>query len=348
MSNPYLDLLWSRYTTSPDPVSRILSLHDTCSAFTRYSLNSSDIVPACGGFKLSSSIANSLLGFTPAVYQLLRLINKHLGCPAPSTVWKSHLDILIGNTGSGFEVTEEEIRISWVLLFNGIMSATHDITDACLGNHPSCEYSQYSSLSIHDIPPGMGEPNELQERGHTILMCGDKSSPAPATAEGGSAVELGRRDTVVHLTKQQVFDHSIQMRTKNDSSAHSILNVAESVLHRPLPAPPRVIDRVVVELGSLKESEVNKDACISEMHAQTLRESSWRTQHVHDCIPGHTALCSLLSRKLRVCEPSCSSQVSALARRFETIAREDHPAGSPVNSMVIVKQLGFQGKDVVG
>ncbi|KAJ7929553.1 hypothetical protein B0H13DRAFT_1859547 [Mycena leptocephala] len=85
MTDHYFDLLWSDYTTWPNPLLGRQTLHRTCTTFTKHVLHPSDIILAGGGYVLHPNLAGPLSEAIPTMTQMIRVATKHCGLRVPAT-----------------------------------------------------------------------------------------------------------------------------------------------------------------------------------------------------------------------------------------------------------------------
>ncbi|KAK7014189.1 hypothetical protein R3P38DRAFT_3205773 [Favolaschia claudopus] len=132
MVNPYLDWIWSKYFISPQQ--DMLSLRETCSSLTKYTLLPSDIVLSGGGYILRRNLATTLSHVTCAMDYLLDLSAKHLGLVEIPTIGHTELDILAG-TGVGHGLaTQNQVVTNWVVIIDRIWAAKHQLKALCAGD----------------------------------------------------------------------------------------------------------------------------------------------------------------------------------------------------------------------
>ncbi|KAJ7500041.1 hypothetical protein FB451DRAFT_1162441 [Mycena latifolia] len=133
MSDPYLDWIWSRYTTSPDPASSVESLYRTCSALTKHVLLPSDIILSSGGFTICPDLAVALTDIIPAMDHLLRLAAQYHGLNSTPSIGLQELQLLTVTTGL-HRATQNEIVLAWVTILDRLSAAMRELKALCVGN----------------------------------------------------------------------------------------------------------------------------------------------------------------------------------------------------------------------
>ncbi|KAK6969344.1 hypothetical protein R3P38DRAFT_3502056 [Favolaschia claudopus] len=131
MVNPYLDWIWSQYSTSPHPEQHMLSLRETCSSFVKLDLQPSDITLSHGGYMLRSDLAAPLSETVAAMDHFLALAAQHLRLVKIPSIGHYEQDILLGK---GLLATLSQILVNWVTIIDRIWAAKHQLKAMCAGN----------------------------------------------------------------------------------------------------------------------------------------------------------------------------------------------------------------------
>ncbi|KAJ7668889.1 hypothetical protein B0H17DRAFT_1142357 [Mycena rosella] len=134
MSDRYLAELWSKYTISPKPLSRMQSLHQTCIALTKHFLEPSHIILVGGGFTLHCELAEPLSDVVPAMDHLLHLAAEYHSLREAPFIGMSELHILTTTTGFHVPATQNQIVLAWVTLVDRLETAMREVRGLCIGD----------------------------------------------------------------------------------------------------------------------------------------------------------------------------------------------------------------------
>ncbi|KAJ7922220.1 hypothetical protein B0H13DRAFT_2411702 [Mycena leptocephala] len=143
MTDHYFNLLWSDYTTWPNPSLGQQTLHRMCSMLTKHVLQPSDIILAGGGYVLHSDLASPLNNVIPIMIQVLRAATKHCGLRCTSSLSETDVHILTCTTGLRIPATLNQIVLHWITLIDKLYVAMADLKTFRVG------YSIPGSLDAH-------------------------------------------------------------------------------------------------------------------------------------------------------------------------------------------------------
>ncbi|KAJ7089359.1 hypothetical protein B0H15DRAFT_840505 [Mycena belliarum] len=171
MSRSHLDQLWSRYTTSPDPLSGMESLYQACLRLTRHVLKPSDLVlSSLGSYVLRPQLAEPLSDVIPAMDSLLLHAAQHHGFWYPPSIGQSELQVL---TAATVYATEKQIVLNWDSLMARLASAMRELKGLCMGN--------FSEISSTQALPLLLLPHRLPATALQLTRARDTSRTAPAS-----------------------------------------------------------------------------------------------------------------------------------------------------------------------
>ncbi|KAJ7906091.1 hypothetical protein B0H13DRAFT_2333832 [Mycena leptocephala] len=151
MADRYLSSLWSQYTISPDPLSGMQSIRETCMALTRQALHPLHIIPAGCGFILHSSLAKPLAGIAPILDHLLRCAAKYHGVRKTSYIRPTNIQILCGTTACGLDATHCQIVVTWVFFMDELVTAMDELEQLCKGDPFSRAHPERPSRIPHIV-----------------------------------------------------------------------------------------------------------------------------------------------------------------------------------------------------
>ncbi|KAJ7880820.1 hypothetical protein B0H13DRAFT_2345427 [Mycena leptocephala] len=134
MSDSHLEWIWSRYVTSPKPLSHMQSLQRTCIMFTEHFLEPSHIVLAGGGFVLHPDLAELLSDVVHSMEHLLRLASQYHGVNGTPFIGSAELCILTTTTSLHIPATQNQVVMAWVLLLDHLSVAIRELRGLCLSN----------------------------------------------------------------------------------------------------------------------------------------------------------------------------------------------------------------------
>ncbi|KAJ7084658.1 hypothetical protein B0H15DRAFT_848462 [Mycena belliarum] len=171
MSRSHLDQLWSRYTTSPDPLSGMESLYQACLRLTRHVLKPSDLVLSSpGSFVLHPQLAEPLSDVIPAMDSLLLHTAQHHGFRNPPSIGRSELQVLTTPT---VYATEKQIVLNWDSLIARLASAMRELKGLCIAD--------FSEISSAQVVPLALLPHRLPATALQLTLATDTSHTAPAS-----------------------------------------------------------------------------------------------------------------------------------------------------------------------
>ncbi|KAJ7102621.1 hypothetical protein B0H15DRAFT_796041 [Mycena belliarum] len=130
MSRSYLDQIWSRYTTSPDPLSGMESLYQACSRLTRHALQPAHVIPIGDSFTLHPDLAEPLAEVVPAMDHLLRFAAR-CGPHNAQLIGNKELQVLIITAGRYSYATQRQIVTEWYILMEHLTTAMRELKNLC-------------------------------------------------------------------------------------------------------------------------------------------------------------------------------------------------------------------------
>ncbi|KAK7025677.1 hypothetical protein R3P38DRAFT_3531435 [Favolaschia claudopus] len=131
MANPYLDWIWSQYSIPKS--SKQLSLQDSCSYFTKYILQPTDIILSHGGFVLHPDLTLPLTNVISGMDYFLDLASRHRGLQQPHSIG-SKLSILATPGVNSIPATQSQVVHNWVLLIDRILAAKQQLHALCISD----------------------------------------------------------------------------------------------------------------------------------------------------------------------------------------------------------------------
>ncbi|KAJ7796829.1 hypothetical protein B0H13DRAFT_1934418 [Mycena leptocephala] len=144
MAHRCLNVIWAKYTISPDPLSGALSLHDVCSALSRHSLQPMDIVPHGAGFILYPNLAQHVLDICAQMDLLLRPAARHHFGQSSFYIGSNLPRLLTGTLGFDLRAPQHQIISEWILLLDHLETAMHELKNYCIGDPHACSRLQWS------------------------------------------------------------------------------------------------------------------------------------------------------------------------------------------------------------
>ncbi|KAJ7099264.1 hypothetical protein B0H15DRAFT_796953 [Mycena belliarum] len=133
MSRSHRNRIWSCYTTSPDPLSGMDSLCQTCSRLTSHVLKPAHVVPVGDGFILHPDLAEPLAEAVPAIDSLLRVAAYHSPRNA-QYIGDKEFQVLTMTAGRHSYATQRQIVTDWFTLMEHLTAAMRELRALCIGD----------------------------------------------------------------------------------------------------------------------------------------------------------------------------------------------------------------------
>ncbi|KAK7007917.1 hypothetical protein R3P38DRAFT_2792045 [Favolaschia claudopus] len=197
MVNPYVDWIWSQYSTPKS--SKQLSLQDSCSYFIKYILQPTDIILSHGGFVLHPDLTLPLTNIVSGLDYFLDLASQHRRLQQPHSIGHVELSTLAATGRKPVTATQNQIIFSWVLLLDRIWTAECWLEALCAGNltHSSLrrEGSIVGSVAAalppvlrSKLPPDLAKGFDIQVTlRKTKAAAGSKTLHAPVVPRSAPA-----------------------------------------------------------------------------------------------------------------------------------------------------------------
>ncbi|KAJ6499506.1 hypothetical protein C8R47DRAFT_1211793 [Mycena vitilis] len=134
MAHSRLNAIWAKYIISPNPLSGAPSLHDTCLALTKHSLQLTDIVGFGAGFKLHPDLAQQVSEVSAAMDSLLRPAARHHFGESSFYIGSDLPYVLTGFLGERLRAQQWQIISHWVMLLDRLEIGMQELKNLCLGD----------------------------------------------------------------------------------------------------------------------------------------------------------------------------------------------------------------------
>ncbi|KAK7032934.1 hypothetical protein R3P38DRAFT_3503180, partial [Favolaschia claudopus] len=167
MANPYLDWIWSQYSIPKS--SKQLSLQDSCSYFTKYILQPTDIILSHGGFVLHSDLTLPLTNIISGMDYFLDLASHYRGLQQPLFIGHSELNTLAAAGANSTLATQSQVVHNWVLIVAKIWAAKYQLKALCAGDlklTSLCSWTSQAGRIALSLPLELRSklPRDLVER----------------------------------------------------------------------------------------------------------------------------------------------------------------------------------------
>ncbi|KAJ7844548.1 hypothetical protein B0H13DRAFT_1908852 [Mycena leptocephala] len=275
MAHHRLNVIWAKYTISPDPLSGAPSLHDACSALSRHSLQPMDIVLHGAGFILHPDLAQRVLDVCTQMDLLLRPAARHHFGQSSFYIGSNLPQLLTGTLGFDLRAPQHQIISEWILLLDHLETAMHELKNYCIGDpcaHSRLEWSPPYARLVATLSPLLQRklrPCNFAAFSIPVPLDLSEAMERTCTSAAVTSTEDGHSDSEVTDVGSQQPAHDV---------AETVLPAADSIsdpedgkvpAHTPKVATPSAVKDPLhaIESGGLK-ADLDSPAHLSLRYAR--------------------------------------------------------------------------------